>query len=229
MRVTHAGLVEIEQSEGFSSKPYLDKIASPPVWTIGFGETDGIGPNTKPITRAEGERRLKARFERDYAWALKPFEELKGFTQNMYDALASFVWNCGVGAVSAATKVGRRLRARDWRGATQAMMAWVKAGGRVIQGLVNRRRREVALFLKAVGHTAAFYLTVREREVVATLAHERRVAKRHGGWDRVSPTHVRAASAAKRWLRDRVAVLSRLPAGEMHRRQRIAALREAIG
>lgn len=229
MIVTHAGLVEIEQSEGFSSKPYLDKIAVPNVWTIGFGETDGIGPNTKPITRAQGEARLVHRFQRDYAPALEPFVRLAGFTQNMYDALASFVWNCGVGAVSAATTVGKRLRARNWTGAADALLAWCKAGGRTIAGLLARRKRERTLFLKRAGHTAVYYLTKWERETVERLAAERRIARRHGGWAKVDGSHLKAAAAARADLRERIRVLSALPSGQMNRRQRVSALREAVG
>jgi len=42
-----------------------------------------------------------------------------------------------------------------------------------------------------------------EREHMETLAKERRIAKRNGGWDKVDPSHLRAASEAKHWLIDR--------------------------
>lgn len=152
MQVSAAGLALIEESEGWSPGPYLDRVASPPVWTAYFGETKGIGPTSPHITRAQGERRLKSRFAADYAHALAPFVNLDGFTQHMYDALASFIWNCGSGAVSASTTVGKRLRARDWDGAATALMAWCKNGaGQVIPGLQTRRERERKLFLTSVG------------------------------------------------------------------------------
>lgn len=158
MQISAVGLASIEESEGWSSGPYLDKIASPHVWTAYFGETKNIGPNSPKITRAEGERRLAKRFAEDYAWALEPFVKLDGFTQNMYDSLSSFVWNCGTGAVGAASSVGRALRKRQWHAATVGMMLWVKNGaGRVIGGLVSRREREVKLFLTAVLDLLAGY------------------------------------------------------------------------
>jgi lysozyme len=209
MQISTTGLHEIEDSEGFSSRPYLDRIASPAVWTIGFGETDGIRSNTTPITRAEGERRLKARFIKDYAWALKPFEKLSGFNQNMYDAMASFIWNCGTGAVSTDTKVGRALRARQWSKIPSLLREWVKAGGRVIPGLVNRRNKEISLFRKAVtALVRPIKLGKTEKEIVAELFSERRSAKRHGGWDKIDPSHLQNANKLKAWLLEHAESLS---------------------
>lgn len=149
MQVSAAGLALIEDSEGWSPGPYLDTVASPHIWTAYFGETKGIGPNSPHITRAQGEDRLRRRFASDYANSLLPFVTLDGFTQHMYDALASFIWNCGTGAVGVSTTVGKRLRARDWKGAADALLAWDKAGGRAVPGLTARRKRERELFLKA--------------------------------------------------------------------------------
>ena len=229
MRVTHAGLVEIESSEGFSSKPYLDKVARPPVWTQGFGETKNIGPNSPPMSRAEAEKRLTTRFGQDYAWALAPFCELEGFNQNMYDALASFIWNCGPGAVGADTTIGKRLRARDWAGAADALLAWNTCGGRPVEGLTLRRQRERKLFRTPAGHPNAYYLTKWERQTVDVLEEERRIAARNGGWDKVDPSHLKRAGRAKADLRKRVALLAHDDGGNSHRRQRIAALRQALG
>lgn len=214
MKISSAGLVDIKKSEGFSSRPYLDTIAKPPVWTIGYGETKGIGPNTKPITLAEAERRLISRFEADYAHALMPFVGLSGFNQNMYDALGSFIWNCGTGAVGPNTTVGKRLRARRWRDAADALLAWNKTGGKVIEGLVNRRKRERALFLKPVAKAPSSYLTESEADKSDILLRERRIADRRGGWKKFAKSdpksaayHNARAEAAKAWLKQRVKAL----------------------
>lgn len=229
MHVTHAGLVEIESSEGFSSKPYLDRVARPPVWTQGFGETKNVRSNSPPISRAEAEKRLTTRFAQDYAGALAPFCELEGFNQNMYDALASFVWNCGTGAVGPGTTIGKRLRAREWAGAADALLAWNMCGSRPVEGLTLRRKRERTLFLRPVGHPNAYYLTKWERQTVDVLEEERRIAARNGGWDKVDPAHLKKAGRAKADLRKRAALLAHQDATKHHRRQRIAALRDALG
>lgn len=229
MHVTHAGLVEIESSEGFSSTPYLDRVARPPVWTQGFGETKNIRSDSPPMSRAEAEKRLATRFAQDYAWALAPFCKLEGFNQNMYDALASFIWNCGPGAVGPDTTIGKRLRACDWAGGADALLAWNTCGGRPVEGLTLRRQRERKLFLTPAGHPNAYYLTKWERQTVDVLERERLIAARNGGWDKIAPAHLKKAARAKADLRKRVALLAHEDATKLHRRQRIAALRSALG
>ena len=73
----------------------------------------------------------------------------------MYDALALFTCNCGPGAVGPGMTVGRRLRARDWTDAADALLVRDKCAGRPVEGLTLRRRRERKLFLTPVGHENA--------------------------------------------------------------------------
>lgn len=200
MQISHNGLLEIESSEGFSSKPYWDSIGK--VWTIGFGETDGITQNTPSITRAEAESRLKSRFNKDYAYALKPFINLSGFNQNRYDALASFIWNCGVGAVGPNTKVGKALRARKWSTAANALLEWDNGPNGYVEGLHLRRVRERTLFLKSV--SSPVKLEQSEKDHIKILESERRSAKRHGGWSHIAKSHNTNAVNAKNWLIARV-------------------------
>ncbi len=46
--------------------------------------------------------------------------------------------------------MARRLNAGDIRGACDALLAWNKAGGRVVQGLTNRRQDERRLCLEGL-------------------------------------------------------------------------------
>ncbi len=147
----------------------------------------------------------------------------------MYDALASFIWNCGTDAVSANKEVGKGLRSRDWQGAADAMLAWNTVAGVVVQGLVNRRHREHTLFLTAVGHTDRYYLTKSERDTVETLERERKIATRHGGWEHIDASHLKIAARARQDLRQRLEVLTKLDPAKLHRRQRIQALKDIIG
>lgn len=227
MRLGKPGLIEIEQSEGFSSAPYWDAIGQ--AWTRGFGRTFGINKNSPRITRKQGEVELINEFAERYAWALKPFENLPGFTQNMYDALASFIWNCGTGAVAASTTVGKHLRAGRWKDAADALLAWSKAGGKTIPGLLARRRRERKLFLKPVVVVLDAFLTTWEKKTVEVLEDERQIAKRHGGWSKIDESHLKRAARAKEDLRQRVAELRRKDTTKAHRDERIKVMLAVIG
>jgi putative chitinase len=73
-----------------------------------------------------------------------------------------------------------------------------------------------------------------ERERMEMLAAERRIAKRHGGWKEVDPSHLARASKAKQWLRDRTAELEAKAAAEpdgwrkFARRRRHDLMKDAI-
>lgn len=145
MNITTDGLKLIEQFEGWSSCPYYDSYGK--VWTRGFGNTNGIGPESKCITRAEGEAELARLVDEQYAPAVRA---IPGLNQNQFDALCSFVYNCGGGAIAAGTQIGEMLRKANWHAAADAMLQWDRSGGVVLPGLVHRRAMEVALLLKPV-------------------------------------------------------------------------------
>ncbi|MNN58264.1 Lysozyme RrrD [compost metagenome] len=67
--------------------------------------------------------------------------------QNQFDALVSLAYNIGASAFSQSTLV-KKLNANDIRGAADQFDVWVNAGGKRMQGLVNRRSKEKQLFLK---------------------------------------------------------------------------------
>jgi lysozyme len=113
------------------------------VWTVGYGETEGVGPNSTQ-TRAQAEQDLFQRLQREYEPAINALGV--DFNQNQYDALCSFVWNLGPGSMS--WDVGRNCRAKNFKAAADCMLEYTRAGGVVLPGLVRRRQAERALFLK---------------------------------------------------------------------------------
>jgi lysozyme len=150
--VSGAGLALVKRFEGFRSRPYRDFARG--VWTIGYGQTHGIGPNSPPVSEAAASRDLERRLEADYLPAVLSAWGGDGpLPQPAVDGFASFVWNEGPGAVGAGTTVGKRLRAGDLRGAADAILAWDKAvvGGvlRVVTGLHDRRVIERDVILSA--------------------------------------------------------------------------------
>src|SRR5438046_2159411 len=138
MRISQNGLHLIEGFEGFSSTPYWDRYGG--VWTRGYGETEGIGPKSKYISRAAGEANLHRLIERNYEGAIRNLHI--PLNQNQWDALASFVWNLGPGILSPSTSIGQALRKKDYAGAANAMLLYDHAGGVVLQGLKTRREAE---------------------------------------------------------------------------------------
>lgn len=69
--------------------------------------------------------------------------------QNQFDALVSLTYNIGTGAFASSTLL-KKLNAGDYKGAAAQFDVWNKAGGKRMQGLVNRRSTERKLFEKAV-------------------------------------------------------------------------------
>lgn len=66
-------------------------------------------------------------------------------SQNQFDALVSFAFNVGTGALEEST-LRRKLNAGDYAGAAEEFGKWVKADGRTLPGLVSRRAAEAELF-----------------------------------------------------------------------------------
>lgn len=129
---------------------YLDEIASPPIWTIGYGHTglthsDGTVHEGRSVTVAESENLLRhdlGKFEkRVHGFVNVPLNE------NQFAALVSFDFNSGGLGRSTLLK---KLNAGDYAGASQEFKRWNKASGKVINGLTRRRAAEANLFLKPI-------------------------------------------------------------------------------
>lgn len=60
------------------------------------------------------------------------------------NAIVDFAYNLGVGRLQTST-LRKRINAGDWEGAKAQLMLWVRGGGRVLPGLVARRKAEAEL------------------------------------------------------------------------------------
>lgn len=131
--------------EGWRSRPYLCPAN---VWTIGYGAThylDGrtVKPIDPPITQETGERLLMRQIEATYlpgALALCPTAD----TDGRRAALGDFAFNLGLTRLKGST-LRKRVLAGDWDGARTELMKWTRGGGKVLPGLVARRKAEVDL------------------------------------------------------------------------------------
>ena len=146
MKTSKAGLDLIKQFESFRAAPYLCSAGVP---TIGYGTT--VYPNgikvklsDQKITQQLAESFLQHHvnaIEKDVSKLVKVT-----LTQNQFDALVSFAYNVGIGAFGDSTLL-KLLNAGDINGASKQFERWNKAGGKIVDGLTNRRKAEKALFL----------------------------------------------------------------------------------
>lgn len=71
--------------------------------------------------------------------------------QQQFDALVSFTYNVGVSAFSTSTLLRKVQAFPDDPTIRDEFMRWVYAGGQVVQGLVNRRKKEADYYFSEVG------------------------------------------------------------------------------
>lgn len=147
--VSEAGIQLIKTFEGCArmrpdgmveAYPYPGTGGDP--WTIGWGATGADVAEDTVWTQAQCDARLEA----DVARHATEVREAIGdapTTQGQFDALVSFHYNTG--AIARAT-LTRRHVAGDHEAAAREFTKWKHAGGRVLKGLVRRRRAEVALY-----------------------------------------------------------------------------------
>jgi lysozyme len=146
MKISDNGINLIKQFEGLSLKPYLDIVN---VATIGYGSTycicgAKITMDTKPITEEFATFMLKQNVK-IYEAGVNNCVKVP-LTQNQYDALVSLCYNIGVRNFTNSTLV-KKLNLKDYIGAREQFKVWRLAGGKVVQGLVNRRAKESDYFL----------------------------------------------------------------------------------
>lgn len=133
------------QFEGLYLRPYLCPAGVP---TIGVGSTrylDGrpVRLTDPPITREHALVLLRSRVLTEFMPAVLrlcgPLD-----TPGRLAALTDFSYNVGTGALKAST-LRRRVLAGQWGRVPAELLKWVRGGGRVLPGLVRRRRKEADL------------------------------------------------------------------------------------
>ena len=149
MRISEKGLVLVENFEGCLLKA-SNKLDG--VWTIGYGQTGRYyGRRVRrgmTTTKAEAHAWLRDHSIKTYEDAVTQAVKVP-LNQNQFDALVSFAYNVGVGALKQSTAL-RKLNAGDYTGAADALTMWTKCNGKVLAGLVRRRKEERALFMTPV-------------------------------------------------------------------------------
>ena len=145
-QISQHGLDKLKQWEGLKTKAYKD---SGGVWTIGYGHT-AVAGEPKPragmvITAAEAERILLKDLTQ-YEAAVESLVKVE-LNDNQFAALVSFVYNIPLVSFKKSTLL-KKLNAGNYDAVPTELMKWTKAGGKKIQGLVNRRRAEGYLWME---------------------------------------------------------------------------------
>lgn len=146
MQLSSNGFRLLGELEGIVLKPYRDSVGIP---TIGIGSTyyeDGtkVKMTDKAITKERAIQLAKN--------VVKSFEQqvnksiLLPMTQNQFDAMVLLCYNIGESSF-ARSSVVRHFNKGNLQQAADSFLLWNKAGGRVVRGLTNRRKKERELFL----------------------------------------------------------------------------------
>jgi len=144
MRTSDKGIELIQGFEGLELTAYPDPGTGGDPWTIGYGHT---GPDVYP-----GLRISKLRAEELLVKDLRRFEDAVEtlidveLNQNEFDALVSFTYNVGEGALGDST-LRRRLNAGEDKCPVfqQELPRWVNGANGPMTGLVRRREAEADL------------------------------------------------------------------------------------
>jgi len=164
MIISDRCLLSIKQNEGVRVKPYLDHIL---LWTTGVGHL--IAPPEHMKMKLEERKAAKAAGlltcppEWNRTLTMEEVDEilrtdLRRFesgvpkfcpvhlTQGRFDAMVSFSFNCGLGALQRSS-IRMRHNRGDFEGASDAFLLYNKAAGTVNKGLTRRRNEERAMYL----------------------------------------------------------------------------------
>ena len=154
MKVSEHGLDLLKQWEGFESKIYKDSAGLP---TIGVGHlltkselTSGkIVINGAPVQYAAGltDQQVLDLLSQDLDPAAQAVSKnvKVALSQNQFDALVSFVFNVGVAAFTGSTLL-KLANQGQYDQVPAQLRRWNKSGGQVVQGLINRREKEIKLW-----------------------------------------------------------------------------------
>ncbi len=147
MKTSQKGIDLIKSFEGCKLSAYK---CSAGVATIGFGST--FYPNKTPVKMGD---KLKNSQEAEELLKLTLFEFEKNvsalfynviLTQNQFDALVSFAFNLGTGALAGSTLYKKiKINTKD-KSITDEFNKWVNAGGVKLPGLIRRRKAEAELY-----------------------------------------------------------------------------------
>lgn len=138
---TEDGLRLIRRFEGFSATPYVCPAG---YLTVGYGHVvKNPDAFRQPITENEATEILAVDVETAERAVLRLISV--PLTDGQFDALVSFTFNLGAGALQRST-LRRKINREEHEDVPAEFLRWVWAGGRKLPGLIRRRQAESALY-----------------------------------------------------------------------------------
>ncbi len=141
MKISNKGIALIKEFEGCRLQSYR---CSAGVWTIGYGHTGKDIKEGMTITQQEADDWLVVDCNR----VLQMLRDTLRvpIRQNQLDALVSLGFNIGTEALRKSTLMSLVNRNPDDMNIPEQFDRWVYAGGKVVNGLVRRRKAEGRLY-----------------------------------------------------------------------------------
>ena len=139
--ITQNGLDLIKRFEGFSRTVYFCPAGYP---TIGYGH---VVKDDEDFSAGINEAQAEELLRQDAQIAQRAVLRLINvpLTDGQFDALVSFTFNLGGGALQRST-LRRKVNRSEHEAVPHELMRWVWAGGRKLRGLVRRRKAETELY-----------------------------------------------------------------------------------
>lgn len=144
LKTSQKGIELIKAFEGCKLKSYKCPAN---VWTIGYGNTYYLDGSKvlmgQKISQIEADMLMLKLLPKYEATVIKNIKVI--LNQNQFDALVSFCWNCGSSQAL--------FRLVNQKATDEVIYDWlinhyIMGGGKVLPGLIRRRRAEADLFIK---------------------------------------------------------------------------------
>jgi lysozyme len=151
MQTSTNGINKLLATEGFSAKAYPDPKGQTKTYSIGYGhqiQSNESALLKQIITKSKGLELFRLN--------LKPLEALLNskakykLNQNQFDALVSFGYNCGIGALERVLETWNTTHSSDLttKHMSQYKFVTTDIGKKVSPALVERRKDETSMFSK---------------------------------------------------------------------------------
>ena len=157
MKMGSSGLAALKVAEGYNATLYNDgNTKKEGHCTIGYGHlvhydicNSKKHPSEKPFINGIKKKNAISILKKDFASAEKAVNKYVTvkLTQNQFDALVIFAFNVGIGGFKNSTAL-KELNNQNYNKVPSQLKRWNKSRGKVMQGLINRRNKEIQIWNK---------------------------------------------------------------------------------